>query len=284
MRIVCLVDNSPSPSGSLKGEYGLSFYLPEKKILFDVGSSGLFLANAKKLGLDVSLVEDIVISHGHWDHGDGLVALEGRLKKTPRLWLGPDFFGKKYSLDAQGPRYNGTSWQRDWAEKNFVLGNYSPSRPLKEGRPWRQELGPGLWLIGGFERNYTQERIAERLCLKMGEAFVQDGFNDEQALVIEGKKGLSLVVGCAHPGIMNMADTAKALFKQPLLAIYGGIHLYEADEARLQACIDYFSRHEQLDSLALGHCTGELAIKQIAENFKIYRPLHSGASFTLESP
>ena len=76
MIITTLVENMVIPNSNLKGQHGLSLYIetPKHKLLFDVGADDLFLTNAQEMGIDLSKVDTLIISHGHYDHGGGILS------------------------------------------------------------------------------------------------------------------------------------------------------------------------------------------------------------------
>ncbi len=296
--ITCLVDNSPAPSGatSLAVEHGLSFWIEHAsvRILFDTGRSPLFLANAGALGVDPAAADHVVISHGHYDHANGLTSLfapffrDARAVEGPRdtrflrphtpLWLGTGFFVPKWSIEPGNNRFIEASWSEGDAKAANLDVRYTGQGT---SGPYVCEIEPGISLVGGFFRRYPQESIAARMQLEENGVYRQDDFADEHALVLDMGESLALVIGCAHPGIMNMIETIGELFDKPLSAVFGGSHLVEADAARIDETIDFLN-DSRIALAALGHCTGAAALSRLKESCPAWKPLHAGARFVLD--
>ena len=91
-------------------------------------------------------------------------------------------------------------------------------------------ISRGVWLVTAFEENHPIEKPNERFVVKRRDKIVQDDFRDEIALVLDSPKGLIMVVGCSHPGILNMIDTVTSRFAKPIYLLMGGIHLFDVSE------------------------------------------------------
>ena len=107
MRIVNLVENTVCDNGC-GAEHGLSYYIETKKhkILMDTGASDLFLKNAKKLGIDLTKVDILVLSHGHFDHGGGILSF-AEINSTAKIYVQESAFGGFYKEEQEGYRYIG---------------------------------------------------------------------------------------------------------------------------------------------------------------------------------
>ncbi|MCX6808792.1 MAG: MBL fold metallo-hydrolase, partial [Candidatus Berkelbacteria bacterium] len=108
MKITCLVDNLGSNNKRLKPENGLSYFIEkgDHKILFDTGSNDALVKNAKTLGIDLALVESVIISHGHYDHGGGLPAFF-RVNKSAKVYIKESAFGPFFHDHQLFSRYIG---------------------------------------------------------------------------------------------------------------------------------------------------------------------------------
>ena len=257
LKITALIENKPSGNRALINEHGLSLLLDNGKdrIIFDCGSGCHFLYNAHKLGISLSGLSAVVLSHSHYDHAAGFRDFAEAGYKAPRLYVGKGFFKKKYSKS--GIRYTDLSagWDEEFAiSHGFALYEIAGDR----------EILPGITIYQGFERKHPEETIPERFVKETDKGFVKDDFSDEIALSVETEKGLVLIVGCSHPGILNMVDAVKERSGKNIYALFGGTHLAEADEKRIHSSLDGL-RHYGLDIIGMCHCSGQKA-EEIAAN------------------
>lgn len=261
-------------------EHGLSFWIEHNghAVLFDVGKTGAFLHNAGKLGINPAQAEAVVISHGHYDHGGGFRDFCETCAYSGSLWTGNMFFDQKWSDDAKGLRYLGLDFDSNYLDQRHITWQPVTVNP---GATTKLEIVPGVFLISGFPRHHAEEQISPRFVVDRPElGRIKDDFSDEVCIAIELPTGIAVVLGCAHPGLMNMLDAVQALFQKPLAAVFGGSHLVEADNNRLVASINYL-KDSACPLVALGHCTGETASIALANCLERYRPMSVGAEFVL---
>jgi len=278
LKLRVLIENSPPQSGLLEAEHGLSFWveLDSLSLIFDTGESGSFVANARKLGIELARAQALVVSHGHYDHGGGLRALAEEARYRGPLWTGPGFFDPKWSEESPKPRFLGLDVDRDFLESHGIEHCVLES----SGAGSHREILPGIHIVGGFPRLHPEETIPARFSVERQGRRQADSFSDEICVVIDMAQGLAVLVGCAHPGLMNMLDTVRNIFQKPLCAVFGGSHLVEADEARMLKTIDYLKTCGARE-LALGHCTGTAASELLARDLPQFQPLCTGAFFNL---
>lgn len=254
--ITTLMDNRHSENKALAAEHGLSLWVETSSFgpfLFDCGGGANTLKNARRLGVDLSASHFTVLSHSHYDHAAGYRDLVETGLGGELLYTGPGFFEKKYARD--GVKFTDLSAGFDQA---FLLANGIAHEECGDMLP----LFPGCWLVGNFERTHAMETIHPRFVRGTPAQWVPDEFRDEICLALDTQKGLVLVVGCSHPGILNMVKTVTLRTGRPVYAILGGTHLVEADETRiLQTMRELKSFGVGL--LGLNHCSGEQA-EQIA--------------------
>jgi 7,8-dihydropterin-6-yl-methyl-4-(beta-D-ribofuranosyl)aminobenzene 5'-phosphate synthase len=213
MIIKTLVENT-SISKDLGSEHGLSLYIEAngRKILFDVGASELFFENAKKLDADISDVDYLVISHGHYDHGGGLEVFLQENKKA-EVFLQRLAFGKYYAIRPNnGLSYIGLD---EKLKKNrqmvFVTDRFFISRGIHVFTNIVQKEP-----IPASNRVLLMETNGERM---------QDTFNHEQVLIIEEAGKTLLVTGCAHNGIVNILEHFHDFTGRMPDYVIGGFHL-----------------------------------------------------------
>ena len=193
MRILNLIENTEGTTGCLC-EHGLSFYIEAggHKILADTGASGAFLTNAEKLGIDLSQVDTVIVSHGHYDHAGGLLAFAER-NRGARIWINRLAAEPYYHKNNTMERYIGMDPRiKALPQVEWVEGD----RTIDQGIfLFGKALGRRLWPGGNRE-----------LMRKTGEGFLQDDFLHEQYLVLEERGKRVLISGCAHNGILNILD------------------------------------------------------------------------------
>lgn len=255
MKLTVLLDDALSVREDLRAVHGLSYFIetPGGAVLFDCGPDGAAAENARRLGVDVSAAAALVLSHGHYDHAGGAAGLAARADVRCPVYTGPGFFEPKYSFD--GAKYTRLS---PALTPEFLAENGLAHRTVRGLVPLWQDV----WLLSGFARD-SGEGIPARFRRGEPPADGPDPFEDEVCLAAATAKGLVLVVGCSHPGILNMARTARALLGRPVAAVVGGIHLKEADEARARDTVAALAG-EGARFLALSHCSGAAASAQLA--------------------
>ena len=254
MRISVLMDDTAS-SPAFACEHGLSFYLSDerRRILFDMGASGLFLDNARQLGIDMARTELAVLSHGHVDHGGGLGDF---LRACPgaRVYLHADALKPHYTRRASGAvEYIGID-PRLACEPRLV--------PLQADL----RLDGDVTLFSSVGVEYWRPQTQGTHLAGGPGGLRPDSFSHEQSLLFRSGDTLVLVAGCAHRGILNILSRAVELAGRPVDAVVGGFHL---SNPRDGGCVP----EETLDLVAEGllrypgtayytcHCTGAEAFE-----------------------
>lgn len=248
LQITALMDDQLTGRKDLLCEHGLSVHISYhgKRILFDCGSSEKTLYNAKKLGIDLRKLDAVVLSHSHFDHAGGFRYLAEQYP-VRRVYTGPGFFAPKYARSENCFKNLSAGFDSRFLEEKGIV-----HLPV-EGSA---EMIPGVHVISGFPRREPMETIPERF-LRLTEAgLVPDDFLDEICLALETGEGLVLLVGCAHPGILNMVNHVRALLGKPICAVFGGIHLAEADTRRVEYTVAALGRLG-VALLGLNHCSGD---------------------------
>ncbi|MBQ1508249.1 MAG: MBL fold metallo-hydrolase [Erysipelotrichaceae bacterium] len=238
MKAVILTDNRTIIDSYYLGEPAFSLYLEcdGKKILFDTGYSDVFLRNAGKMGIDLSGLDAVVLSHGHNDHTGGLRFLTGR-----KLIGHPDVF--EYKED-QGLSV-GSPVSLKEAEERFT-------EVLLAKEPYR--ISEHLLYLGEIPRIHGFESVPVGHRIVNGQK-EDDHCLDDSALVYEEEGGIFVFTGCSHSGLCNILDRAKKLTgKTRILGILGGFHLLQKDE-RMKKTVDYL-KGEEIDTLYPCHCIG----------------------------
>ena len=257
-QITALMDNLPSENKALIAEHGLSLLIEGRnaKILFDCGAGDAPLKNAHRLGKDLHDLSCVVLSHSHYDHACGYRDLVEQGMGAPVLFTGPHFFEKKYAFD--GVCYTDLSCGFD---RHFLTEHGIDHRECSHA----VSIADGIWAIGSFPRLHAFEQIPERFVRCPGTdslPMIQDDFSDEICIAIETTKGLIVLLGCSHPGVLNMMEEVHRLLGKPIYAVFGGTHLVEADAARVDQTLSSF-KNMGVELLGLSHCTGADAENRI---------------------
>lgn len=248
MKISVLTENNAG--NYLLAEHGLSYLIEYngKRILFDTGQSDLFLRNAKQMNVSVEDIDMIVLSHGHYDHGDGLTYLGGK-----PLICHPGCFVKRYSR--RDNRYIGLKSTRNELQEKFMLNvSAGPS-----------DISEKIVFLGEIPRLTDFESQSTTFMFEDG---TQDYVMDDSALALILEEGLFVVTGCGHAGIVNTLEHAmKITGISKIYGIMGGFHLKEND-IRTKESIKYLKMN-RVKNILPSHCTGLPALSSFYENFAI---------------
>lgn len=250
-----LLENSISQNKALTAEHGLSFMVETEhaKILFDCSAGSAARKNAGKMNVSLTDVDYVVLSHSHYDHAGGYPDMAAHGACAP-LVTGPRFFEEKYARDGGKYVYLGCGFGESFLTENGI------EHLVCEGC---ETLAEGCHVVGGFKRIYDFEKAPSRFVRQTREGMIPDDFPDEICLVIESTKGLIMIVGCSHPGILNMIESVRERFGQPVYAVFGGSHLVEADEERLLKTMKIL-KDMGIALAGFNHCTGDTAQNRFA--------------------
>jgi 7,8-dihydropterin-6-yl-methyl-4-(beta-D-ribofuranosyl)aminobenzene 5'-phosphate synthase len=255
LRLTVLVDNNTLTDRYFMGEPGLSFLLETagKKILFDTGYSGVFLANAEKMGIDLCNLDHVVLSHGHLDHTWGLVALvrllteakiEEKAHRVPELIAHPFCLYPKGKLPLQN---NGSMLEEAEVRRQFPV--HLSRQPV-----W---ITDNLVFLGEIPRKFSFEQTdpGERKLRHPDGRTEPDQLLDDSALAFRSGAGLVIITGCSHAGICSITEYAQEVWNERrVAAIIGGLHLLAPTPSRLKETGEYL-KLLQLQSLYACHCT-----------------------------
>jgi 7,8-dihydropterin-6-yl-methyl-4-(beta-D-ribofuranosyl)aminobenzene 5'-phosphate synthase len=253
LKITVLVTNVSGDPHEGDGEWGYSALVEVDghKILYDTGASpDLVLRNARALKIDLGDVEDVVLSHNHWDHVGGLMTLRRELSKTnphamSRVHVGAGIFQPRWN--ASGEDLNGL---KEIQAQFIATGGVF----IVHDRP--VELWPGVWLTGPVPRPNAEKNWNPGLSIDSANGRVEDNVPEDSALVFDTAQGTVILTGCAHAGIVNISEYARQIAgPQPLLAVVGGLHLFNASDTTLTWTGEKLKGFA-LKNLLAGHCTG----------------------------
>jgi 7,8-dihydropterin-6-yl-methyl-4-(beta-D-ribofuranosyl)aminobenzene 5'-phosphate synthase len=244
------------------GEYGLSLFIEAdgKSILFDAGLSFSAYHNAQLMGIDLTKVDCIVLSHGHQDHTGGLAEMLRRIGRETEVIAHPGVFEARYTLrDGQAQeRFIGMPFTREELENHGARFTLS-KEPVR--------ITPDIITSGEIPMLTEYEKIEGNLHIKQGDTYLPDKLADDLSLVINTKSGIIVITGCGHRGIINIIDhSCKLTGNNTVYAVIGGIHLLRASEERIRNTIAELKGRE-VKKLWVSHCTGFHASAKIAEAF-----------------
>jgi 7,8-dihydropterin-6-yl-methyl-4-(beta-D-ribofuranosyl)aminobenzene 5'-phosphate synthase len=242
-------------------EWGLSILIEADgyKVLMDTGRSFSAAYNAITLGIDLSQIDKIVFSHGHFDHTGGLLHILKMVKGEVEIIAHPDVWALKYIRRSErAMQYIGVPFPREAAE---TLG---ASFNLTKEPVWISE---NIVTSGEIPMITEYEKIDPNLYVKEKDELKPDPLWDDQALFLKSEKGLIIILGCAHRGIINTIRHAQKLIGvEPVYAVIGGTHLISASPQRMDLTIAELLSFG-IQRLGVSHCTGLPASAMLAQTF-----------------
>ncbi|MCK9565269.1 MAG: MBL fold metallo-hydrolase [Methanothrix sp.] len=263
IQLTIVVENSATlDHNSVWAQHGLSIFLELKfdqesmRLLWDTGaSSEVMLHNADELNIDLNNLDLICLSHGHYDHTGGLMSVLQQRKERIVILAHPDIFAPKLK-GLPFLRFIGPPFSRAEADAAGAI--------MLEARS-PVAIAPGLVTTGEVARMESFEKVENFWTVRDGQ-YCQDTIPDDQALAASlPGKGLVVITGCAHSGIINTIRHAQKITGvEKLYAVIGGFHLMDADDGRIDATAEAL---KGLDPAIVrpGHCTGQKAISRLQE-------------------
>ena len=240
-------------------EHGLAIFMETDRgnYLLDTGQGKTIVNNAQVLGLDLRTIRGIIISHHHWDHTGGIVPVLD-LKGAVDIYAHPDFFKESYSVTKNKVRYIGVPYPRPLLEAKGATFKFSSEF---------HQIEPGMWLTGEVPRHTDYERGDQKQMLKSGEGFVKDDLRDDQSVVVETEKGLFIVLGCCHSGIINTLEyIMEKMGRRRIHAVIGGTHLGPVSDEQREKSIDALKAFD-IERIGVSHCTGLKTASLLAQEF-----------------
>jgi len=260
IQITTLSENTASRM-NLLAEWGLSILVEADgyKILLDTGQSFSAAYNAITSGIDLSRIDKIVFSHGHIDHTGGLLHILKLVKGSVEVIAHPDIRALKYVRRSErAEEYIGMPFPAEAAE---ALG---ASFNLTRKPVW---VSDNIITSGEIPMITEYETIDSILYVKEKDELKPDPLWDDQALFLKSEKGLIIILGCAHRGIINTIRHAqKVTGVEPVYAVIGGTHLITASPQRLDLTIAELSSLG-VQRLGVSHCTGLPVSAVLAQRF-----------------
>ncbi|WMJ77067.1 MULTISPECIES: MBL fold metallo-hydrolase [unclassified Sedimentibacter] len=257
MKLKVLVDNNTYIDEYFLGEPAVCYYIEDNgtKILFDLGYSDIFIQNAKKMDIDLKLVDTIVFSHGHNDHTRGLryMADHTDLKDVAVVAHPLCFNSKMYEKDNIGAPFNSEQMKGMCRLK-------LTSSPL--------QISDNIVFLGEIPNIYDYEERKKIGMYSNDGEWKDDRLADDSAIVYKNEKGLFIITGCSHSGICNIVEYAKRVCCDTrITGIIGGFHLFDIDEQLLKT-IEFFESNK-IDNIYPCHCVSFRAKAKLNERIRI---------------
>ena len=240
MKIITLIENLVYDQG-LVAEHGLSVYLEtdNRKMLFDTGQSGIFIQNAKTLGIAIEEIDCVVLSHGHYDHTGGLYPF---LKANQKAKI----YAKRELFD---PKYR--------SNKTFI-GTPKNEELLKDRLAFVDEiteLDEEVFIMPDIPIKYNIDKHFDGLLKLKDTEIVPDEFDDELYISLIENNLVSIISACSHRGITNICEAAIEYFNCKVGLILGGFHLKNCTDEQFKHISCYLNKRKPT-SIGVCHCTG----------------------------
>ena len=247
-RIYIISDNTSIQQGFGR-EHGLSILIQmdqDSYWLWDTGQSSLFLESAQKLGLDLKKLKGVALSHGHYDHTDGLSTLLNEVDFKGPIYANPDFAVDRFKI------------QKGSVPKPIGLNKAKLPWPLPgfAGVSGSLELSNGLTFISKIERRPGLYQSVDDFYLDAKEQ-LPDFVEDDACLVLLSNPGPVVILGCCHSGLANtLYQVRDILGLNRVFSIIGGMHLINASESSLHQAVQVLMEFS-VEYIYPCHCTGK---------------------------
>lgn len=251
-RLTVVCENTAGPVPGILGEHGFSVLIerPGGTLLFDTGQGRTLLHNFACLKKDPARIGHIALSHGHYDHTGGLRQVLQHCGPV-EVRCHPGALNKRFVAVKKGSRtsYRSAGMPCGREELEAIGARFVFNTGFTQ-------IAPRLYLTGEVPRATGFEKDDTRLKIKKGGRYVQDTVADDQSLVLESKKGLVVVLGCAHSGMINTLNYITAqLPGKKIHSVLGGTHIGFLGRAQREATLEHLKQF-RLRRLGVSHCTG----------------------------
>jgi len=262
MKITIICENTVGRRIGL-GEHGFSAFIETDKgnYLFDTGSGHSVIRNSLELNKDLRTTKKIFLSHGHYDHTGGLpevLKLKGKadIHAHPHVFLDRIHVVKENEKETK--KFVGLPYKKKYLEllgANFILH--------KDFR----EVEKGVFLTGEVPRKTSFEKPDPVLLAEIDGKIDQDIFSDDQSLILDTEKGLILVLGCAHSGMINIINyVIDKMGKEKFYAVLGGTQIDFLTQEQLEESIKALKKMK-IEKIGVCHCTGMRAAFRLHHEF-----------------
>lgn len=260
IKLTTLSENTAGIPG-LMGEWGLCILVEvdNYKVLLDTGLDTSAAYNAAVMGIDLSAVDRIVLSHGHRDHTGGFQRVLNVMRKKIEVIAHPDIWAAKYSRTfSKREQYAGIPFARE------ALEGWGASFRLTAEPVW---ITDNIVTSGEITMKTEYEKIDPDLFVKENGELRPDPLRDDQALILKSPNGLVVILGCGHRGMINTIHHArKVTGVERTHMVIGGTHLIHASREQMDLTIADLKKLG-VEKIAVSHCTGLPAAARLFQEF-----------------
>ncbi|MBN2340592.1 MAG: MBL fold metallo-hydrolase [Deltaproteobacteria bacterium] len=258
IKIITLCENTAT-FGCL-AEWGLSMWVETDtfRLLLDTGMTDVAFQNSKRYNIDFTALDAIVLSHGHLDHTGGLPYILPHAGPVP-VYCHPDVFAPKFSARHLAADEN-ISIPLD---RDALAADGRTVHLVKEAA----EISPGIHLSGEISMETDFEQLDDHLLTEKNGKHEKDPLRDDLSVAIETERGLFILLGCAHRGVVNIIrHFQRVTGEERVYGIAGGLHLSHADDEHIDQVVRFFEK-TNIQKIACSHCTGFNAASRLKTVF-----------------
>ncbi|MHA1804216.1 MAG: MBL fold metallo-hydrolase, partial [Promethearchaeota archaeon] len=288
VKITCIYNNKALPNTNFKGDYGNAVVIKDDNqlIMYDTGNNGdILIHNLNCANIDPNSINLLILSHGHNDHTRGLVKLlSSRNTRVPLQIIAHPLAieRKKASLKASLLFYI------LYRELEIGFPKLPDSLLSKiefnfQEKPF--QITPYLSTLGEVSNREEPDGSSSLMVHQVNGKWKKDLLYDDLSLALKTKKGLVLICGCCHSGILNTCAQARSLFpEEKIHGIIGGTHMLMFSKKKIKHVADVLEEKYGLPKLYLNHCTGKKATKYFKKRFgaEIFHDFLAGSVLEFE--
>ena len=247
-KVTILCENCVFGNIGAIAEHGWAVFIEtdQGNFLFDTGQGKSIVNNAQYFNKDLSTIKGIIISHHHIDHTGGFLNVLEQVDKV-KVYSHPDLFKNSYVIDEGKQRNIGIPFRREILESRGTQFKFNTSF---------RKIAPDLMLSGEIPRLTEFEKGSKKFLLKTKEGYAQDLIFDDQTLIVNTEKGLIIILGCSHSGMINIINhIIDKTGQNHIRTIIGGTHLGPASEETKEKTIQALKKFD-IEKIGVSHCTG----------------------------